>query len=553
MATGSSTLVKVDSDGGLVLGTLAGDRATFAALYERYGAPVYDLHLALLRDTEQALEASHQTFQRAVANLNYLGDPSQLRPWLYNMVYRQAKPNMASTAGPGGRGRFRPGEDTQAALWRAIPELNRLDRALLTLHLRHGLDFSEVGTIVGISADRARSRLGKLRARLEPALRPLLQARLTPPRRPGGPPNQRPPSFDEILASHPTPLRTAVPLAVPPPALRERVLRETALISAHQGLPRPRSRAAWLTTVATVLILVVGTVLFVHRNMERKPIIAVTFGPSSELSLSTTVIDLGATNSTSTLTLSNTGKNRLAWHADPASPWLKVQPASGSLDGGKAQELTVVADRAAVPQEGDGRTQLKVVAAGGQGEAEVSVALREERPPEISNLRASNTRIGGYGCPTVAVISATVRDESPPIRVLLVNGRQSQTMQPNGDTYTSRVGSGSGANIVWRITATDSRNNSVTSPAQVITNADCAVRPSPKPPVVSQSQRPSASTRPSTGRSTSPDDGTDSSGRTPSNGDPSGGGSGSPSGGGSDSPSGDGSDPSGGSDGSPSF
>ena len=90
MATGSSTLVKVDSDGGLVLGTLAGDRATFAALYERFGAPVYDLHLALLRDTEQAVEASHQTFQRAVANLNHLGDPSQLRPWLYNMAYRQA-------------------------------------------------------------------------------------------------------------------------------------------------------------------------------------------------------------------------------------------------------------------------------------------------------------------------------------------------------------------------------------------------------------------------------------------------------------------------------
>lgn len=545
MATGSSTLVKVDSDGGLVLGTLAGDRATFAALYERYGAPIYDLHLALLRDTEQAVEASHQTFQRAVANLNHLGDPSQLRPWLYNMAYRQGKPDMSSAAGPVGRGRSRPAEDPQAVLWRAIPELNRLDRVLLTLHLRHGLDFSEIGTIVGMSADRARSRLGKLRARLEPALRPLLQSRLTPPRRPGGPPNRRPPSFDEILASHPTPLRTAVPLAVPPPALRERVLREIPLISAHQGLPRPRTRAAWITTVATVLILVAGTVLFVHRNMERKPIIAVTFGPSSELSLSTTVIDLGATNSSATLALSNTGKNRLAWHADPGSPWLKVQPTSGSLDGGKTQELTVVADRDAVPQEGDGRTNLKVVAAGGQGEAEVSVALREERPPAIINPRASNTRIGGYGCPTVAVISATVRDESPPIRVVLVNGRQSQPMQASGDTYTSRVGSGSGANIVWRIVATDSRNNMATSPAQVITNADCAVRPSPKPPV-SQSLRPSASTRPSTGRSTSPsDDAGSSSQRTPSNGDDggsSGGGDNSPSGGGSDDPSGGGSD-----------
>ncbi|WP_156993782.1 BACON domain-containing protein [Pseudonocardia acaciae] len=524
MATGSSTLVKVDSDGGLVLGTLAGDRATFAALYDRFAAPIYDLHLALLRDPALAAEASHQTFQRAVANLNHLGEPSQLRPWLYSMVYRQGKPSGASAAASGGP-QSRPGDDPQAVIWRAVPELNRLDRALFTLHLRHGLDFSEIGTIVGMSADRARSRLDKLRVRLDPALRPLLQSRLAPPRRPGGPPNRPPPSFDELLASHPTPLRVAVPLATPPAALRERVLREIPLITAHQGLPRPRTRAAWITTVASVLVIVMGTALFVHRNMERKPVVAVTFGPSSELSLSTTVIDLGATNSTSTVTLDNTGKNRLSWRTDPGAPWLKVQPASGSLDGGQSQELTVVADRGALPQEGDGRTQLKVSAADGQGEAEVSVALREERPPAIINPRASSTRIGGFGCPTVATISATIRDESPPVRVVLVGpGQQTQPMQPSGETYSGRIGSGSGANVVWKIIATDSRNNTATSPAQVIANADCMARPSPKPPP-SASLRPSVSSRPSTGatgRSTSPDD-SDSPGstgrRTPSNGD----------------------------------
>lgn len=528
MATGSSTLVKVDSDGGLVLGTLAGDRATFAAMYDRFATPIYDLHLALLRDPRRAAEATYETFQRAIADLNHLGDPTQLRPWFYTLVYRQAKPrgnNGTPGTIAGAADKDAPLADPQAPLWQAAPELESLDRAVLTMHLRHGLDYAEIGAIVGLSAERARDRGDKLRARLEPVLRPLLDARRGDQPGPGGQRRPGGPSPEPSADQDPPPLRTAIPLASPPPALREQILRETALITAHQGLPRPRTRAAWITTWVTVIVLVAGTVLFVHRNLERKPVIAVTFGPSSELSLSTTVLDLGATNSTSTVTLANTGSNQLAWNANPAIDWLKVEPASGFLGGGKFQVLTVTANRAAVPQEGDGRTQLEVTSADGQGEGIVTVALREERPPAIINPRASNTRIGGYGCPTVSEISATVRDESPPVRVVLVGpGQQTQPMQPSGDTYTGRLGSGSGANIVWRIIATDARNNTATSSAGVIQNADCAVRPLPKPPpttAIPTSERPEPTRRtqaPSRTSNPGNEDGPSTGRHTPSNG-----------------------------------
>ncbi|WP_156994134.1 BACON domain-containing protein [Pseudonocardia acaciae] len=502
MATGSSTLVEVDSDGGLVLGTLAGDRASFAALYDRFGAGVYDLHLALLDDPDRAAEATRQTFRRAVAGLNHLGDPSELRPWLYGVAYRQR-----TTEEHGGDGdddtRDEDEEDDvpRAALARAVGELGRLDRALLTLHLRHGLDATEVGRIVGLPARRAAGRLRTLGTRLAPKLEPLLRARLA--------------------ADHPEPLRAAVPLAVPPRSLRTRVLRETALMSAHEGLPRPRTRAAWTWTVACVLVVVTGTALFVQRNMERKPMVAVTFGPSFELTLSTTVIDLGAAESTATVTLSNTGATPSAWRAVPADPWLKVTPASGVLAGNTTQELTVVADRGAVPHEGDARTRLGVGTADGQGQVDVTVALRQERPPVITNAGASATRIGGYGCPTVSVITATVRDESPPVRVVLVGpGQRSQPMQANGDTYTGRLGSGSGANIVWQVTATDSRGNTATGPPRVITYGDCAARPTP---TQSPSQPPS-SAPPSSEETPNPDDERPPAGqRTPTNDDNGGG------------------------------
>lgn len=482
MATGSSTLVEVDSDGGLVLATLAGDRAAFAALYARFAARVYDLHLTLLPDARQAVLATHHTFRVAVADLNHLGEPAALRPWLYAHAYRQARRFRESPPGqhPHWAAALPAEPDPAARLWQLMSVAPPVkDAALVTLHLRHGLPASELGRIVGLSTKQARTRLDRLGADLEPTLRILLAGRPAV----GG----HIPGAGAVTGrtgdEGPPPLRTVFPFAVPPDRLREEVLRGTPLASAHQGLPRPRTPGAWVAASITALVLVAGSVLFVHRTTERRPVIAVRFGPASEFGLSTTVIDLGDTASSATVTLSNTGSNVLAWRADPATAWLKVTPPSGTLSGGRSQLLTVTADRSALP-EGDGRTELQLRSSNGQGEADVSVALREERPPAIIRPRASNTRIGGYGCSTTTEIRATITDESQPVHVVLVGpGAQTQVMQGVGDTYTGKLGSGSHADIVWRIIATDTRNNTATSPTQTVRYADCAARPvTPKPP-----------------------------------------------------------------------
>jgi hypothetical protein len=204
---------------------------------------------------------------------------------------------------------------------------------------------------------------------------------------------------------------------------------------------------------------------------------------------------------------SDLGSNELSWRAAPADPWLKVSPASGTLSGGQSQPLTVTADRNMLP-EGDGRTELRFTSTNGQGAGDVSVALREERPPAIVDPRASNTRIGGYGCPTTTEIRATITDESQPIHVVLIGpGGQTQVMKDAGSTYTGKLGSGSHASIVWRIIATDSRNNTATSPAQTVLYADCAarpVKPKPAPPQPAQPQPQPARSQPAQHRTGQP-------------------------------------------------
>jgi DNA-directed RNA polymerase specialized sigma24 family protein len=515
VATGSSTLVKVDSDGGLVLATLAGDNAAFAALYDRFATRIYDFHLSLLRDPYQAALATHRTFRGAVADLNHLGEPTGLRAWLYARAYRQAR--QGAKAEPGENLHWDSGlalgHDPRAGMWQTIPiEPTPKDAALITLHLRHGLSPEEISSVIGLTAKNARARLDKLQTALEPTLRTWL-ARQDPngsglqldtrgrsESASGAPVGGAVPGYTSD--EHPPPLLIVVPFSRPPVELREALLRQTPLISAHQGLPRPRTRVAWMTTLVTAVVLIVGTALFVHRSVERRPVIAVRFGPSSELTLSTTMIDLGASAANATITLSNTGNNVLTWHADSADPWLTVSPPAGSLAGGQSQQLTVTADRNTLP-EGDGQTELRFISSGGQGQGDVAVALREERPPAIIKPRASNTRIGGYGCPTTTEIRANITDESPPIHVVLVGpGSQTQVMKASGDTYTGKLGSGSHSNIIWRIIATDSRNNSATSPAQTVLYADCAVRPAPVRPAPATPREQPKTTRHDPGNST---------------------------------------------------
>lgn len=65
--------------------------------------------------------------------------------------------------------------------------------------------------------------------------------------------------------------------------------------------------------------------------------------------ISQTALDLGsgdeATNSTQTVTLTNTGGGQISWQATATQPWLQISPAKGEFASGQRLQVAIAADR----------------------------------------------------------------------------------------------------------------------------------------------------------------------------------------------------------------
>ncbi len=77
----------------LVEGTLNGDQEAFRAIYECYGARIYNFLYRLLGSRHEAEDATQQTFLIALSRLGTLRDPNLLESWIYrvarNEVYQK--------------------------------------------------------------------------------------------------------------------------------------------------------------------------------------------------------------------------------------------------------------------------------------------------------------------------------------------------------------------------------------------------------------------------------------------------------------------------------
>jgi RNA polymerase sigma-70 factor (ECF subfamily) len=64
-----------------------GDRDALSALYRRHQRAVFGFcMLSAGRDRERALDLTQETFARAFAGVNALGDPARIRPWLISIA-----------------------------------------------------------------------------------------------------------------------------------------------------------------------------------------------------------------------------------------------------------------------------------------------------------------------------------------------------------------------------------------------------------------------------------------------------------------------------------
>src|ERR671911_299564 len=77
-------------DAELVRAATAGDRGAFAAIYDRYADRLHDFCWSVLRDRDEAADATQDAFLVAAERLGQLRDPERLRPWLYAIARSQA-------------------------------------------------------------------------------------------------------------------------------------------------------------------------------------------------------------------------------------------------------------------------------------------------------------------------------------------------------------------------------------------------------------------------------------------------------------------------------
>lgn len=512
------------ADAELVAAVLAGDRAGFAALYDRYADRLHDFCWSLLRDPDEAADATQDTFLIAAERLGQLRDPERVRPWLYAIarsqalrrlrarrrIDREAEVTDYATADAGPE-RAAEQAELRTLVWDAAAGLADRDRALLDLHLRQGLEGAELGAAMGVSAGHAAVLLHRLRGQVERSLGALLVARLGSDDCDdlrallAGWDGRFSPLLRKRVARHvddcavcderrqrmvsPWALLSTVPMVGAPPSLRPRVLEQVRL-TGHGGSGNGRGRTA--VAAAVIAVAVAGAAFFFALARQAAPptapseasaaptvaAVAPTEVPVTEpavvapapavLTISSGTLDLGAEASGAGLAVGNDGGLPLTWSATPTAGWLSVEPAGGTIAAGQRADLAVSVDRSALP-EGDASAALEFTS--DAGDATVQVLLTQERPPVIGPLTFSPATIG---CAETSLAGVTISDEAGVASATASWDGGSTRLTLRAGSWYGRVGP-AGADLTVTVEAVDARGNRATGDPAVVQVQPCSV------------------------------------------------------------------------------
>jgi RNA polymerase sigma-70 factor (ECF subfamily) len=161
----------------LIATCLAGDESAYVALYNQYAAAIYRLTYSLLQHKEDAEEVLQDTFEYAFRKLGHFdANKSSFKTWLYQIAISRcrnkrrrkwlptfslsllASQEITDSATP------TPDEvlaldSQQKMVWQALAGLSPKLRETAVLRYYEGLSYAEVGTILGIPAKTAESRM----------------------------------------------------------------------------------------------------------------------------------------------------------------------------------------------------------------------------------------------------------------------------------------------------------------------------------------------------------------------------------------------------------
>lgn len=175
------------TDTQLVIAALdaASDEAneSFAALYDRYADRIHTFCYSRLRNDADAADALRETWVRAHRCLEQLADPATFRPWLF-AIARTTVVDIARARGRHGSRRDwgplagRAAEKPAALLWDAAAGMQPVDQELLELHLREGMEGTDLALAMDVEAMHVSVMVKRMKTRLSTAVGSLLVARL---------------------------------------------------------------------------------------------------------------------------------------------------------------------------------------------------------------------------------------------------------------------------------------------------------------------------------------------------------------------------------------
>lgn len=181
------------ADGTLARQAAAGDRAAFAALYDRFNAEIYGFSVRMLSNRSDAADVTQDVFVRAIEKLPQLREPDRVRAWLFTIARHECfartkrrsrtmatdpldlGADMAST-NRSTAGLVEANELTQL-VWDAAKGLAPEDRAVLDLKLKRDLDGADLAEALGVPHDQLHKVTGRAMERFERSIVSLVLAR----------------------------------------------------------------------------------------------------------------------------------------------------------------------------------------------------------------------------------------------------------------------------------------------------------------------------------------------------------------------------------------
>jgi RNA polymerase sigma-70 factor (ECF subfamily) len=162
------------------------DRAIDQA-YRDHAPDVYRVAYGILRDADEAIDATHDAFARAWERWEQYDSQRPLRSWLHGIVVHQALdrlrrqrvrrlavPGLKSAASVHSGGGF--GSDLASDVVRrhivedALATLRPQTRAILVLRHYYGYDYAQIGAFLGVASGTVGSTLSRAHAELRRSL-----------------------------------------------------------------------------------------------------------------------------------------------------------------------------------------------------------------------------------------------------------------------------------------------------------------------------------------------------------------------------------------------